>query len=151
MRAGLSIVLPLLALGALGGCSRAVDTRGYVIRESALAQLTPGVTTQDAVQQVMGSPSSVAAFDDKTWYYIGQTEETVSFFKPSVVERHVLMVKFDQSGVLQSSRMLDQSATKEVQMVARETPTAGNELTFMQQMLGNVGRFSRPTDANQGR
>jgi len=150
-RVALRFVLPLVAVGALSACSHSVDTRGYVLREKTLAELKPGVSTRESVEQVMGSPSSVAPLDDKTWYYIGQTEETVAFFKPNVVERHVLVVKFDDAGTLQSAKMLDQQDTQEVKMVMRETPTAGNELTFMQQMLGNIGRFSRQGDPNQGR
>jgi len=31
---------------------------------------------------------------------------------------------------------------KEVELVSRVTPTAGNELSIIQQLFGNVGRFS---------
>ena len=33
---------------------------------------------------------------------------------------------------------------KEVDMVARKTPTSGKELTVLEQILGNVGKFSAP-------
>jgi len=33
---------------------------------------------------------------------------------------------------------------KEVDLVARVTPTAGNELSIIQQLFGNVGRFAQP-------
>ena len=33
---------------------------------------------------------------------------------------------------------------KDVDMVTRITPTAGKELTVLEQIMGNVGRFSGP-------
>ena len=40
---------------------------------------------------------------------------------------------------------------KDITMVARITPTTGKELTVLEQILGNVGRFSGPRqDSNPG-
>ena len=35
-------------------------------------------------------------------------------------------------------------------MVSRITPTAGKELTILEQIMGNVGRFSGADGATQG-
>ena len=44
---------------------------------------------------------------------------------------------------------------KAVQIVGKETPTEGHDLTFIEQMLGNLGRFNSPargmSDRNMGR
>ena len=37
---------------------------------------------------------------------------------------------------------LDENAGTQVELVERTTPTAGRDLNFIEQMLGNVGRFS---------
>ena len=35
----------------------------------------------------------------------------------------------------------------DVPRVRRKTPTGGNEVTFMEQLLGNIGKFNRPAES----
>jgi len=49
---------------------------------------------------------------------------------------------FDGQGVLREIKSRDQSDSLSVQVVSRTTPTPGNESTFLQQLLGNIGKFS---------
>lgn len=132
----------------LAACSKDVEQRGFVMNQDIVAELRPGVQTRDAVRRAMGSPSSVAPFDKDLWYYIGETQESVSFFEPTVTERHILILKFDDAGTLQSVRRLDGNDARAVQIVERETPTAGHELTILQQLLGNVGRFVKKDEGS---
>src|SRR5690606_18420031 len=138
------LAVAVAAAGLVGACSGTVNNHGHVMRESALETLQPGISTRQTVTQALGSPSSVAAFDDRTWYYIGQKVENLAFFKPQTKERQVLVLRFDQYGVLDSMEMLSAEDGRQIAFVDRETPTAGHELTFMEQLLGNVGRFSAP-------
>ena len=71
------------ALLAVAGCSANYDNTGYVSRPDAMSQLKPGVVTREDVQRLLGTPSSVAAFDDKTWYYIGEKTEQVAASRQS--------------------------------------------------------------------
>ncbi|MBK8908947.1 MAG: outer membrane protein assembly factor BamE [Rhodospirillales bacterium] len=130
-----------LLLGSVGACAPRVDTHGNTPDPERLAAVTPGVHTRGDVQQVLGSPSSVALFDGETWYYIGNRTETTAFFAPDVIERQVLAVHFNRAGVVDSIQSLGLEQGQEVNLVERETPTSGNELTFIQQIVGNVGRF----------
>jgi hypothetical protein len=41
---------------------------------------------------------------------------------------------------------LDASAGQDVDPVARITPTSGHDLTVLEQVMGNVGRFNKPDD-----
>jgi outer membrane protein assembly factor BamE (lipoprotein component of BamABCDE complex) len=67
-----------------------------------------------------------------------------------VVERRVLIVRFDQAGVVREIKKLDETNGQDVEMVDRSTPTAGREMTFFEQMLGNVGRFSAKDTKSKG-
>jgi outer membrane protein assembly factor BamE (lipoprotein component of BamABCDE complex) len=127
---------------ALAACSPSVDTRGNLADKDRLQQITPGVSTRDDVAAVLGTPSTMGTFDPNTWYYIGARTEKTAFFRPDTVERKVVVVKFDEAGTVADVHQLDQSAGKEVELVERTTPTAGRDLNFIEQMLGNVGRFS---------
>ena len=82
-------------------------------------------------------------FEDETWFYISQKTETFAFFEPEVQERKVIIVKFDDSGILKDVETLGLEASRDVLPVERETPTLGNEPTMFQQFFGNLGRFNR--------
>lgn len=134
------VALSLLAVG----CSANVDSNGYVLRPEAVAQLEPGRQDTEAVRRLLGTPSSVAPFDPNVWYYIGQTTETVAFFDPTVTGRHILVLRFDDTGTLAEMNTLSGENGRQVALVSRETPTRGHSLGFMEQLLGNLGRFNKP-------
>ena len=52
------------------------------------------------------------------------------------------MLTFDAGGVLRGVKRLNQEDGREVSVVSRATPSPGSEASFMQQLLGNVGKFN---------
>jgi outer membrane protein assembly factor BamE (lipoprotein component of BamABCDE complex) len=143
-RLALTLALGLL-LPALAACSEEVDVRGNLPDAKTIASIKPGQSTRAQVESTLGTPSSVATFDKETWYYIGGRVKTVSFFKPELLERRVIAVRFDKSGVVHDIHQLDAADGKSVALVERETPTKGKELTVLQQLIGNIGRFGGQT------
>jgi outer membrane protein assembly factor BamE (lipoprotein component of BamABCDE complex) len=137
-----SAALCLLAAPLLAACAPEVSTHGYHLDEAALAQLEPGRTTRDGTLQLLGSPSSVATFDDHVWYYVSQRTEHMSFYQEEVVEQKVVAVTFDDQGLVRSIDRENLDDALEVSYVDRETPTSGNELSIFEQFIGNIGRFN---------
>ncbi|NBC33352.1 MAG: outer membrane protein assembly factor BamE [Alphaproteobacteria bacterium] len=137
-RAGLLLCLSAAALLA---CSPVVETRGFLVDDERLAGIEPGRTTAREVVGRLGTPTSVAPFDDRTWYYIGQRTEKVAFFAPEVTERRILVMQFDETGMLQEMDELSEEDGQTVALVDRETPTLGRRMTFLEQVIGNLGRF----------
>ena len=135
-------VLLLVAAGTLGACSPMMDTRGNLAPPEAVASIQPGVTTRAQVSQLLGSPSSVATFNDRTWYYIGYKTERIAFLEPEVTDQQVLVVRFDDSGVVKDLEKRGLETARQVSMNDRETPTAGHSLGFFEQLFGNIGRFT---------
>lgn len=133
----------LLACAALGACTPVQATRGNIVEDYRLAEIVPGVSTRTSVLQSMGSPTTVAPFDDNVWYYIGQKTEKRGIFDPKVVDKKVIVVAFNPDGVVQTIDKVNADQI-DVPRVRRKTPTSGNEITVMQQLLGNVGRFNKP-------
>ncbi len=130
------------ALALAAACTPIGDNRGHMVDPVDLSQLTPGVSTANDVVAVLGSPTTVGTFDDSNWYYIGQRVERMAFFAPEVTERRVVAVRFAEDGTLATIEELSVEDGHEVEMVSRETPTLGREITFFEQMFGNLGRFS---------
>ena len=111
-----------------------------------MREITPGVSTQTNVLKSLGSPTTKAPFDDNVWYYIGQTMEKRGIFDPKVTEEKVVVVAFNEEGIVQTMEEIDADRLN-VPTVRRKTHTGGNEVTVMEQLLGNIGRFNRPTES----
>jgi len=131
-----------LAALAVTACSPIVDQRGNLPDQAKLDEIKPGVTTKEAVSQLLGTPSSVSTFNDKTWYYISRRTEQVAFFEPEVKQQDVVAIAFDDSGVVRDVARRNLADSRFVDPSARETPAPGHELGFFEQLLGNVGRFN---------
>ena len=137
------LVLPLLI--ALAGCSPVTRTHGNIVEADRLQQINPGVSQQADVVALLGTPSAEGTFDPNEWYYVGQVTEQTAFMAPEVVKRDVVRISFNPAnGTVEKVERLDQSNGQYVEAVDRTTPTAGHDLGFVEQVLGNVGRFSPP-------
>jgi outer membrane protein assembly factor BamE (lipoprotein component of BamABCDE complex) len=136
------VALAVGLVASLLGCAPEVSTHGYRFDEATLAKLEPGRTTQNEVNKLLGSPSAVATFSPRVWYYISQRTEHKSFYQDKVVEQKVVEITFDGNDVLQSIDRRNLADAREVALVDRETPTSGKELNVFEQFIGNIGRFN---------
>lgn len=110
-----------------------------------------GVDTRDTVQQRFGSPSTTAIFDQTAWYYVSAVQERVAFYTPRIVDRRVMVVRFDGDTV----SAVEKYGIERGRIVSydeNETPTRGRELGVIEQLLGNVGRTPpiRSDEENRG-
>lgn len=131
----------MLAL-AVAGCNATVDQRGYVPDPEDLARVKPGMQGREEVREILGTPSSMSAFSDERWYYISKKTKTWAFLTPEVLEQKVTVVDFDEGGLVKDLRYLTLEDGLLVDPVTRKTPAPGRELTFMEQLLGNLGKFN---------
>jgi len=139
-----ALLLAAAAALALGACSPRIDQRGNLLDPDAVLAVQPGIQTKDQVAQLLGTPSTTATFDDKTWYYISKRTETTAFFPADVTDQQVLVVKFDDGDVVETVQLYGMNEAYEVEPVDRTTPTYGQRLTILQQLFGNIGRFTKP-------
>jgi outer membrane protein assembly factor BamE (lipoprotein component of BamABCDE complex) len=141
-------LLIAICLLALSACSPKVDARGYVTTGDLKDKLVVGQTTKEEVMSKLGSPSSQSSFGEESWYYITDRKETTAFFKPKVVEQQVIRISFNASGVVSKVEGFDMDDSKKVAFAKRTTPTEGHTLGFVEQILGNIGRFNKEGDSS---
>ena len=108
-----------------------------------LAEISNGGFSRAEVAEILGSPSSVAVLEGETWYYISKRTETLAFFEPKVSDQQVVVVRFDKKGMVSEVQTLGLDEARTIEPAERETPTASNELTFFDQLIGNLGRFNK--------
>lgn len=139
----LSLALFVFVFGPLAqGCVSVRTNHGYVLErgETELAA-KEGVDTKESVLAKYGEPSLIGTFDPNAWYYLNSRDAARAFFKPKVKDRTVVAFRFDDSGYVSSVENIDFEKGYNVKTVSRETPTRGKELSFWEQLLGNVGQL----------
>lgn len=144
------LLLACAAVVAVSACAPMVDSRGNLPDADKLAMVKPGRQNREDISSMLGTPSSVSTFGEETWYYISSRTETVAFFAPKEVERKVVAIHFAPNGTVKEIKTYGMEDASEVNVVARETPTAGKEMSILEQLLGNVGRFSKEGPAGRG-
>lgn len=129
----------------LAGCSLfepKSQVRGNKIDPDTLAELTPGTSTRADASALLGSPTARATFDDNSWIYIAEITRPRIARTQGVEDMQVVVLRFDGRGVLQDIRKLNQDDSLPVSVVSRSTPSPGSDASIMQQLFGNIGRFS---------
>jgi outer membrane protein assembly factor BamE (lipoprotein component of BamABCDE complex) len=139
----------------LAGCNGTGDffsfppqVRGNKIDEDQLAQLVPGTSTRQDVTALLGSPTVKGAFDDNRWIYVSEVTRPVIAGTQGIEDQHVVVVTFDDKGVLTGVQKRAQDDALPVQVVDRSTPSPGTEASWLQQLLGNVGKFTPAASTN---
>jgi outer membrane protein assembly factor BamE (lipoprotein component of BamABCDE complex) len=133
----------VLVAGLLAGCTGRVETHGVPLDQDLAGQIRPGVHGRADVARLLGSPSSTSLFSDEAWYYIGDQDETIAFLNRTVTERKVLTVRFDPSGTVTAVEQFGLERSQDVELVERETPSFGESMNAVQQIIGNLGRFNK--------
>lgn len=126
----------------LCACTPTQNVRGNLLQDYQLAEVKAGQDTRSDVLRKPGSPTTTAPFDENVWYYLGQETEKRGILDPEVKNERVVAVVFDADGVVTEVQDIDNDRI-ELPYVRRKTPTSGNEVTVMQQFLGNLGKFNR--------
>ena len=135
------------ALAAAAGCAPTVSTHGHAITAGDLTHITPGVTSREEVARLLGSPSTIGTFDQERWFYVSQRSEVVSFYQADITQQDVVSIDFDGRGIVSNVHTHGLELAQAIQPDPNKTRTLGNELTAMQQFLGNIGRFNTTPDA----
>jgi outer membrane protein assembly factor BamE (lipoprotein component of BamABCDE complex) len=127
---------------AAGACAPDVEQRGDLPTKNEIGQIHPGKTTKDQVVKILGTPSSIGVFDPNSWYYISKRTSQTAFFEPRTTDQQVYVVDFNKDGVVSAVDHKGLKDAADIRPAPGATPAPGRELTFLEQVIGNLGRFS---------
>ncbi len=139
--AGAAALGLILLLAGCGWLAPPPVVRGNHPDADQLQELTPGTSTKQDVTALIGSPTAHATFDDNTWLYIGERTQKRVGEVPAVVSQKVVVVTFNDAGVLEHIDAKDKADAMPVSVIARTTPSPGTSAGFLQQLFGNIGKF----------
>ncbi len=157
----LSRLVRPLVLGAVlmagsavvSGCTPVTAMNGFIAVDTQPTDIKVGADTRASVTTKLGSPSTVSAFDKNTWYYITQTSDKMAYLYPQLKSRKVVSISFDKDQKVSEVKALTLKDGYELTYEKRETPTRGRELSWIEQVLGTIGRGSTgvlPQDMDPG-
>lgn len=140
------IILLGITFITISGCLSTPYSVGYTFGTKDVEKIRPGKTDAVVVRALLGSPSLESSYGEPTWYYVSRDYERIAFLEPKVVSQRVVAVMFDQNNVVKQVETFDEDSIRELSVASDETKTGGRDITIIQQLLGNVGRFSGQRD-----
>jgi outer membrane protein assembly factor BamE (lipoprotein component of BamABCDE complex) len=128
-----------VAFVGLSGCATQVDRHGSILSETDLQQVQPGMSA-DEVKLSLGTPDTTSTIDGQTYYYISTTTSGYAFSSPSVVDRRVVAVYFNEVGAVDRVANYGLEDGEVIDISSRKTPVAAHEKGFLQSLFRNVGK-----------
>ena len=140
LRQARSFALALTGAGLLlGGCTKVADRMGYVMDETLVSAIQPGVDNRDSVQNTLGRPTFTGQFNSNDWYYVTRQTKNLAFNMPRVQSQSIVRVRFDQAGNVTA---IDRRGMEYVAMIHPDkdkTPTLGRTRSLLEELFGNIG------------
>lgn len=142
---------------AVSGCSRIQQNQGYLVDETLVTSIQPGVDNRDSVAKTLGRPTFSAQFDSGEWYYVSRNTGQYAFAKPKVMTQSILVVSFDTAGNVTKVERRGMEQIASIDPEKDTTPTLGRETGFFEDLFGNIGQVGAggigggPNGTNTGR
>jgi outer membrane protein assembly factor BamE (lipoprotein component of BamABCDE complex) len=134
------IMLSVIAF-VISSCSNEIENKGYVTKFSDFDKVQVG-QTKEQIASILGSPTVVSNVGEEVWIYAGSEVTKESFFKPKVKTYNAYKIKFNKNGLVEDISTKNKENMNKIAVAEETTETGGNEVTFIQQLLGNLGRYN---------
>lgn len=135
-RAGIAVIACGLVLA---GCTRIRDHQGYIVDETLVTAIQPGVDNRESVAGTLGRPTFVGQFDQRDWYYVSRDTRQLAFNMPRPSEQTVLHIRFDEAGNVASVERTGLELVANIDPSNEKTPTLGRERSLFDELFGNIG------------
>jgi len=109
----ISNILLLLIIIFLTNCQRnqVLKSHGISFLDKRQESVVVNEMNKNDVRLLLGAPSTVGVFDDTVWIYIERTKtrgKLLSFGKNVTLKNNVLVLKFNNRGLLYEKKFYDQ-------------------------------------------
>ena len=129
-----------LCLFAVISCTPVYRNHGYTPSETQLANLVVGVDTRATVEETLGPPT-ISDAETGRLYYISSRWRHYGMNPPKPISRNIVAVALDSSEVVANISRYGLADGEIVALTRRVTDGGTEEITFLRQLLGNIGRL----------
>ena len=144
-----AVLAAAAAAALLGGCASIRDHQGYVLDETLVGQVQPGVDNRDSVTGTLGRPTFVGQFDQRDWYYVSRDTRQLAFNSPHPQSNTVLHIRFDEAGNVERVDRTGMELVVNIDPSNERTPTLGRDRNLFQELFGNIGAVGQAGRAGQ--
>lgn len=140
MQAKVRLIAICGAALALSACASIKDRRGYLVDETLMSSVQPGIDNQVSVERMLGRPSYISQYGRKDWYYIATNTRQSAFSRPKAHEQLLVRIQFDEKGNVAAVERSGMEKVAQINPDGDKTPTLGRERTFLEDLFGNIGQ-----------
>ena len=104
--------------------NRLSNNHGLISLQAKYEKITINKTNKNDILKIIGPPSSISNFDKSRWFYIETKKTNQSLFKlgiQKIEKNNILIVKFDNKGILNQKKILDLNDMNDVKYVKKIT------------------------------
>ena len=130
-----------LLFGLLISCSTVYRNHGFTPTDDELSSIVLGATTRSSVEASIGVPSTSSLTKSDGIYYVSSKWRHFGAAAPKPVERQIVSIQFDSAGVVTNVSRYGLDDGKVIVLSRRVTEGGSGEISFIRQMMGNVGRM----------
>ncbi|MHC0052677.1 outer membrane protein assembly factor BamE [Actibacterium sp. D379-3] len=134
---------------ALVGCTSIYQRHGFAPTQGELDNIIIGVDTRDTVGETVGPPSVSSLVQEDAWYYVESVRKTRGPLAPEEVSRNLVAISFDPAGTVRNIEVLGLEDGRVVTLNRRVSDDNLKGISFLRQLLGNVGNFSAEQILNE--
>ena len=126
-------------LFSLNSCVSQKLVHGNLPDAQLVSILKIGIDSKKSTTQILGEPTFRGVLGDNSFYYVGTVNSKLAFLDPKLDTQFILEINFDKNNKLKKLFLYDEDESIDVSMSSLETKHSGKKLTFLQQILGNIG------------
>ena len=133
------IIFLFLFINIISSCINKKIINGQLPEKSLIKTLKVGKDKKDLVISILGSPTFHGQLNDNSIYYAEVVSEQFAFLDPDIKNQNVIQLEFDKDNILKNVYLFGVSDKNEIVMSQRKTETFGREITFLEQIISNIG------------
>ena len=136
-----AIVTVAIAIVGCTSFSPKKTSRGNLPSATEMAKISIG-SPEKEVLEIFGPPLSTVAYDKNTWLYMKRHTESYAFFTPTITQYQLLALRFKDGKVTDIEKRTVHDL-REIPKVDDKTASAAPEPSWLDEILGNIGRFNK--------
>ena len=132
-----------MILITVSNCSpkKVVKHHGVPLLEKKQDSLVLNESNKNDVIKILGEPSTTSLFDDKIWFYIERKQtqsELINLGKMEIYKNDVLVVEFDNLGILKDKKLYDLKDMKDIKIAKETTLTVNKNKSFLYDFMSSM-------------
>ena len=132
-----------MILITVSNCSpkKVVKHHGVPLLEKKQDSLVLNESNKNDVIKILGEPSTKSLFDDKIWFYIERKQtqsELINLGKMEIYKNDVLVVEFDNLGILKDKKLYDIKDMKDIKIAKETTLTVNKNKSFLYDFMSSM-------------